>query len=101
VRKQRLTLSQIKHIPEELPITAGRIHFIRRVSAAGEIRFMGESWKVGKCLAHKYVWATVTTHRQRLDIYYQWSENAKPRLVKRAPFEIGETIRRLRPEYHR
>jgi putative transposase len=52
VRRQRLTRQQIHSLPEQLPITAGRIHFIRRVNAAGEIRFLGESWKVGKRFAH-------------------------------------------------
>lgn len=101
VGRQRLTSAQIKQIPEKLPITAGQVHFIRKVNAAGEISFLGENWKVGKRLAHRYVKATVTTHRQRLAIYYQRSASSQPRLVKGASDEIAETVRRLRPEYHR
>lgn len=101
VRRQRLTNAQLWEIPDELPITAGRVHFIRRVNAAGEIRFLGESWKVGKRLAHRYVRATVTTHCRRLDVSYQRSARSKPRLVKSVRYEVPETVRRLRPEYKR
>jgi hypothetical protein len=52
VRRQRLTRQQLHSLPEQLPITAGRLHFIRRVNAAGEIRFLGERWKVGERFAH-------------------------------------------------
>jgi hypothetical protein len=46
-------------LPQPLPLTAGRLHFIRRVAPDGTLRFLGERWKVGKRFAHYYVWATV------------------------------------------
>jgi hypothetical protein len=99
--RQRLTRAQIKALPEELPITAGRLHFMRRVSPEGEISFLGERWKVGKSLAHQYVQATVITHCRRLEIYHQRSENASWRLVKTFDYEISETVCRLHPEFRR
>ena len=99
--RQRLLPEQIAALPAELPLTAGRIHFIRRVSAAGEISLLGERWQVGKRLAHQYVWATVITHCRRLEIYHQRSAPLPRRLVKTFTYEIPETVCRLRPEYRR
>lgn len=97
VKRRRLTKRQVAALPKELPITAGRLHFIRRVSVSGEISFLGERWKVGKGLAHHYVWATVITHRHRLEIYHQRSERSAVRLIKTFDYEIAETVRRLCP----
>lgn len=101
VQRWRLTKQQINALPQPLPLTAGRLHFIRRVAADGQISFLGETWKVGQGLAHHYVWATVITHRQRLEIHHQRSERSQMRLVKTFPYEIAEPVRRLRPEYKR
>jgi putative transposase len=100
-KRRRLTKRQIGSLPESLPITAGRVHFIRRVSEDGEISLLGERWRVGKRLAHEYVWATVITHCRRLEIYHQRSERSRRRRVKTYAFEIGETVRRLRSEFRR
>jgi hypothetical protein len=101
VQRQHLSKQQIHALPAELPITAGQLHFIRRVSEAGEISFLGETWKVGQRLAHQYVWATVLTHCRRLEIYHQRSADTAWRLIKTFDYEIPERVRRLRPEYQR
>lgn len=97
----RLTRAQVGALPPELPITAGRLHFIRCVSVEGEISLLGERWKVSKRLAHRYVWATLLTHQQRLEIYYRRSERGEARLVKISDYAIREKVERLRPEYRR
>ena len=99
--RQRLRPQQIATLPQELPITAARLHFIRRVSPHAEISLPGERWKVGKTLAHQYVWATVITHCRRLEIYHQRGENASWRLIKTFDYEVSETVCRLRPEFRR
>jgi putative transposase len=100
-KPRRLTPAQVRTWPSPLPLTAGRLHFIRRVSARGEISFLGETWKVGKRLAHQYVWATVSTHAQRLEIQHRCSERGAARLVKTYEYAIAEGVRRVRPEYRR
>lgn len=97
----RLTRQQIHTLPEHLPITAGRIHFIRRVTAAGEIRFLGETWRVGKRVAHQYVWATVNTQSQRVEIHYRRAAQAAAKLVRSFSYDIPEPVRPLRPEFKR
>jgi transposase len=101
VKRHRLTKRQVLTFPQELPLTAGRLHFIRRVSGEGEISFLGETWTVGKGLAHQYVWATVITHGRRLEIYHRRSERSAVLLVKTFDYEIPETVRRLHPDFKR
>ena len=100
-KRIRLTAPQVRTLPEALPTTYGRIHFIRRVSATGEIRLLNETWKVGKSLAHRYVWATVITYAHRLEIYHRRSERAAPRLIKNFDYQLPEVRVPLRPEYRR
>ena len=97
--RPKLNCRQWRAVPESLPITAGRVHFIRRVEADGTICVLNEVWRVGKRLAGQYVWATITTHRRRLEIYHQRAARAPWRLVKSARYEIDEPVARLKPEF--
>jgi hypothetical protein len=101
VKRQRLTPAQARALPEHLPLTAGRLHFIRRVSAEGVISFRGERWKVSKRLAHEYVWATVILPARRLEIYHRRSERGEARLIKVYAYALPERVQRLRPEFRR
>jgi putative transposase len=94
-----LTQAQITRLPSRLPITAGRVHFIRQVRADGTIALLNESWPVSRRLAGKYVWATVITHCRRLEIWYQRSAQHDWRLLKSRRYDLPETIARLRPEF--
>jgi putative transposase len=98
---RRLTPAQVRHLPSPLPITAGHIHFIRRVQANGTITILSETWKVGQRLAGQYVWATVTTHRHRLDIWYQRSAQADWHLIKTFGYALPEPVKRLKLEFKR
>ena len=42
-----------------LPITEGKVHFIRQVKENGTISVLNEDFEVGESLAHEYVWATL------------------------------------------
>ena len=96
--KHRLTASQIAHLPNPLPITAGRIHFVRKVKPDGTVSILNETWKVSKRLAGKYIWATIITHCRRLEIWYQPSAQQDWRLHKTYAYDIAETVVRLQPE---
>lgn len=95
----RLTAKHVSHLPDPLPITAGRIHFIRQVQPDGTITVLNASWKVSKRLAGKYVWATLLTHCRRLEIWYQRSAYHPWRLLKNCVYDIPETVARLKPEF--
>lgn len=96
---RRLTATQIAQMPNTLPITAGRLHFIRQVKPDGTISILNEPWKVSRRLAGKYVWATISTHSRRLEIWYQRSAQQDWCWRKAYAYPIPETVARLRPEF--
>lgn len=87
----------LHRLGQPLPITAGRVHFLRRVQPAGTIRILNEDWPVAKRLAEQYVWATLTTHRHTLDIWHRQNLHADWTLRKHMSYEILEPVRRLQP----
>jgi hypothetical protein len=95
---RHLTTNQISQLPDPLPITAGRIHFIRQVQPNGTITFRNKTWRVSKRLAGKYVWATIITHCRRLEIWHERSALHDWRLLKDYAYDIPETVARLTPE---
>jgi hypothetical protein len=101
VRRVRLSKRQVGSLPARLPITAGRVHFVRRVAVDGTISFLGERWTVSQRLAHEYVWATVITHSHRLELFHRRSARAKWRRLKTCEYALPETVCRLRPEFKR
>ena len=101
VQRRRLTPRERHAIPDELPLTAGRLHFIRRVDPQGQIRLLNERWKVSKRLVGEYVWATIDLKEQSLQISYRKSERAKAKLVKHFDYPRAEPVKRLPPQYKR
>jgi hypothetical protein len=95
----RLGKRQASRVPTRLPITAGRVHFVRRVATDGTIRFLGETWKVSRSLAQEYIWATVSTHCRRLELFHRRSARAKWRRIKTYEYALPETVCHLRPEF--
>ena len=98
---RRLTPAQVRRLPDPLPITAGRIHFIRRVQPDGRITVLSETWRVGRRFAGRYVWATITTHRHRLEIWSQRSAQADWRLIKSLAYRLPEPVKRRKPDFFR
>jgi putative transposase len=50
VVRRRLKEGEVQRLPRSLPITAGRMHFIRCVDAEGAIRVLNETWHIDKRL---------------------------------------------------
>jgi hypothetical protein len=98
---KKLLRRQITQIPAEVPLTAGRVHFIRKVDAQGAIHILKEPWQVSKSLVGHYVWATLDTGKEALSIYHRRSERAQPRLIKQYEYAIEEQVHKLKPEFHR
>lgn len=57
--------------PQRLPVCAGRVHAVRRVSPEGQVRFLNQTLRVGKRYRQRYVWLTLETAHQRLTMWYQ------------------------------
>lgn len=96
-----LRAAQVKALPEELPLAAGRIHFVRCVSETGTIEILKEHWPVSRTLCGQYVWATLDLRKKGLLIYHRASPRAQARLVRHYVYEIDEALVPLLPEYRR
>jgi putative transposase len=92
--ERRLRLPQALVIPSPLPITAGRVHFLRRVQPDGTISILNEVWPVSKALAGHYVWATLTTQRRSLAIWFRRNATQDWRLIKHVDYDLDEPVRK-------
>jgi putative transposase len=101
VSRRRLSAAEVAILPSELPLTAGRVHFLRLVTAQGQITLLNESWTVGKRLAGQYVWATINTAGRRLRIYHRQSAHARVRLVKEFRYALHEQVVSLAVPFQR
>jgi transposase InsO family protein len=84
---------------ERLPLTAGKVHFIRLVNSQGQVKILNERWTVGEELVGEYVWATISTAEQRLCIYHQAAVDAAQQLVAEYQYEITEEAQDLTLAY--
>jgi hypothetical protein len=96
-RRLRLPHALVPLIPHPLPITAGRVHFLRRVQPDGTIGILNEVWPVSKALAGHYVWATLTTHRCSLAIWFRRNATQEWRLLKHMDYDLDEPVRKRPP----
>lgn len=101
VKRRHLSPRTLTRLPQDLPLTVGRLHFIRRVTAHGTIPLRKEEWKVSRSLVGEYVWATLDLSTKRLVIYHRRSAKAKAHVVKSYPYPIAERIESVKPEYRR
>jgi len=101
VKRRKLKARERRSLPDPLPLTAGRIHFSRRVDERGEIRLLKESWKVSKRRGGEYVWATVDLTTQRVPLSYRKSDRARAKLLKQYDSGVAEPVQRLLPQYRR
>jgi hypothetical protein len=53
-----------------IPMVSGKIHFIRIVDSRGNIIVLNEYFQIGKEYIGDYIWATIDTGQQLLNILY-------------------------------
>jgi transposase InsO family protein len=81
LRLQKLPASFV--VPKErLPLAKGRVTFIRRVSVAGTVTVLSQSWRVGKRHRGLYLRLVVDTGRGLLTAYLNG------RVLKRWPYKL-------------
>jgi putative transposase len=98
----RLTTQLRQLIPEgRLPITAGRVHFMRKVGQTGHIAFLNETWLVGSKWIGEYVRATINTSEQSLTLWHQADAESDWRLIKTRQFQFTEIVQALLPQFRR
>ena len=84
-----------------MPLTAGRIHFLRKVDSSGAIEVLNEVWCVGTKWSGEYVRATIDTMEQTISFWQQANAEAEWQLIKRRRFAVEETVHALLPEFRR
>jgi len=98
----RLTADLRRLIPDgRLPITAGRLHVMRKVNGAGNIEVLNETWPVGEKWIGEYVRATISTATQTLTFWHQAGAGADWRRIKTRQFRITEAVHDLLPAFRR
>jgi len=98
----QLTADLRRLIPTgRLPITAGRLHVMRKVDSAGDVRLLNETWPVGQNWMGEYVRATINTAEQTLTFCHQPEAGADWRLIKTRRFRIREAVHDLLPAFRR
>lgn len=100
-RPFRLTPTLRRLIPARLPITAGYLHFYRKVDPLGQIRLLNETWCVGKRWRGEYVVASVNTAAQTLTVWHQAQEDAAWHKIKTRSFRLGERVQPVLPPFRR
>lgn len=91
-RIRRLPKAWVKTLPAPLPICAGLIQAVRRVSETGYTSFLNTPIRVGKRYAERYVWLALLTAEQRLTVWYQPRANAEWRQLKELAFPLKEPV---------
>jgi hypothetical protein len=101
-RVQVLNAALRRVIPAgRVPLTAGRIHFVRKVDPSGALDVLNEVWRLGLKWSGEYVRATINTAEQTISFWHQASAEAPWQLLKTRRFQIEETVHALRPEFRR
>lgn len=98
----RLTPSLANLIPTgRLPITAGRLHVIRKVEAQGTVTLLNEAWPLHKKWGGEYVWAVIDTAQQQLNFWHLPDTAADWIHLKTRAFHLQEPVQNLLPEFYR
>lgn len=99
---QPFTPTQQQLIPTgRLPITAGRLHVMRKVKGDGQVELLNESWPVGRKWIGEYVRVTLNTTAQQLTIGHKADGQADWRLLKTRLFRLKESVQDVLPAFRR
>jgi transposase len=89
------------HLLERIPLTVGRIHFLRFVDQKATFSILNEKWTLPVELANKTIRATVDTGKEQLLVYHQTSPKEAPDLVRTWDYPVGEVVYPLDPAFIR
>ncbi|MFC1841337.1 integrase core domain-containing protein [Thermodesulfobacteriota bacterium] len=103
--KQKLYSYKTKYLPGSftfdtscnLPITRGKLHFVRLVEKDGNINILNENFYVGKNLSFQYVWAIINTKERIVRIWYQPAKDATKELIKTKYYKLREPVKNRVP----
>jgi len=82
---------------QDLPLTRGRLHFVRLVKENGNINILNEDFYVDKDLSFEYVWAIINTKDHNVKIWYQATKDAPKELIKTKSYQLREPVKNKIP----
>ena len=90
-------------LPQHLPLTAGRVHFMRRVNQERKISLLNLDWEVPTTEPDQGVWATLqfSAHAAKLRVYDAAPDAEQRICLAEHPFPIKEPVLPLREEFQR
>ena len=90
-----------RQIPDPLPVCRGRVHAIRCVAADGQVKFLQQTFRIGKRYQAKYIWLTLDTAKQTLTAYYQAQAQAAWKIIHVFPYPLDERAQPVRKQFRR
>jgi len=93
VTPERTLKSTIEIDYNELPLTEGKIHFIRKVDADGKVGVLNEQFKIGGEFIGEFVWTTICLTKQRRTVYYQAQDEDVARAIQEAEYKVKEEVK--------
>jgi hypothetical protein len=94
ITPKRMLRSDFKIDLDDIPLVAGKIHFIRIVESKEDIVVFNEHFRIGEAYIGDFVWATIDTREQSLSISYN-DEEMVVRKIKKIEYEIDEPVQDL------
>ena len=94
----RMLLCDFKLDWNNIPLVAGKIHFIRIVDSKGNIVLLNEHFHVGEAYIGEYIWVTIDTRGQSLVVLYN-DEKLVVRNVRRFEYVIDESVHNLSDDH--
>lgn len=88
-------------LPGALPLTVGRVHFMRRVSQPRKVSILNMDWDVPHAEPDQGVWATleITLTGASLKVYDAAPDATKQTCLARHPFPLAEPVHPLQPAF--
>jgi len=85
----------------KLPLTAGRVHFMRLVNPDRTVSVLNEDWPVPEATPNQGVWVTLelTISGATLSIYDAAPDALEPTRLAQHPFPLSEPVQSLRAEF--
>lgn len=98
---QYLSRRLARQIPDPLPLCKGSVHAIRCVANDGQVKFLQQTFLIGKRYAGKYVWSTLETAKQTLTVYYQAQADADWLTLRVFPYSLPERAQSVPKQFRR
>ena len=76
-----------------LPITRGKLHFVRTVKENGNINILNEDFYIDRHLSFEYVWAIINTRDRKVRIWYQPTKDAPKELLRTKSYDLREAVK--------